>query len=203
MIKLTENRKDVEKILTMLDSTSFARYEAKKDKENFEKYKKGEYSDSSNNTLNNMKILDLLQRLGYPMEELGTYLLKDVIAEVYNYIQDENGNKDVDKCNSIIKELNNPFSNVYHYIAREWKEIGIKTLHLFIQRAQNRIDYNSIDKELSKNIYGNNLEDKNYGFHAFQIAAYALDKSSYVDTLEYQQPKSKVLKLNNINKEFD
>ena len=184
MNKLHKKNSDIEKILKMLDGTSFARYEASKDKENFEKYKRNERADFKEETLNNMKILDLLQRLGYSMEELGTYLLKDVIVEVYNYIQDKNGNKNMDRCSSIMAELNNPFSNFYLHIAREWKELGIKPFHLFIKKAQDTIDYKSIDKELSRKIYGNNLENSNYGIHAFQVAAYALDKSSFVDTLQ-------------------
>ncbi|MEE3342570.1 MAG: hypothetical protein VZS44_00585 [Bacilli bacterium] len=186
MKELQDNIVDVDKVLKMLDSTSFARNEANKDKENFEKYKKNEDNFFDEDILDNMRLLDLLQRLGYPMEELGTYLFKDVIYEVYNYIKDDNGDRDDEKCSHIMKELSNPFSSFYLYIAREWKELGIKPFHLFIRRSQDNIDYKSIDKGLVKKIYGNNMGDSNYGFHAFQIAAYALDKSSFVDTLQYQ-----------------
>ncbi|MEE3342576.1 MAG: hypothetical protein VZS44_00615 [Bacilli bacterium] len=196
MIKESDKYSDIEKIVKMLDGTSFAIHEANRDKENFEKYKNGNTEELSEETIKDMRLLQLLQRLGYPMEELGTYLFKDVIAEVYNSIQDESGKKDIDKCRSIMVDLNNPFSNLYHYIAREWKELGIKSFHLFIKKATDKIDYNSIDKGLSKKIYGILPEDNNYGLHAFQIAAYALDESSYVDTLQYQQPKTKELKLN-------
>ena len=182
-----------EELIRVLQGTSFALYEAKKDKEKYENYKKGELKSIDEETNKDLKILDILERLGYSMNELGTYLYKDLIKEVCDEMKDVSTRRDMDKCRILLSELTNIYSNLYHYIAREWKEMGIKTFHLYIGQATERIDKEKIDQELSKKIYGNNPKPQDYGLHAFQIAAYTLNKYSYDNTKKYQQPKVKKL----------
>ena len=200
MIKDCKEFTEVEQILMIMDGTSFAMYEANLDKENYENFKKGVTKDIDKDTLKDMKILNLLERLGYPMNEIGTYFFKDVISDAYDSIQDVHGRRDMDKCRNLLSQLTDTFSDFYRYIATDWKEIGITSFHLYIQKSLEQIDNNKVDKELSKRIYGNNSEDNNYGLHAFQIAAYALDKYSFNDTKEYKQPK--VRNLDNTPKNF-
>ena len=189
-----------EEVLRVLQGTSFAIYEAKKDKENYEKYKNGELTNPKEEIEKDVKILDILERLGYPMNELGTYLYKDLIKEVCDEMKDISIKKDIEKCKYILSELTNTYSSLYHYIAREWKEIGIIPFHLYIEQAIEKIDKKKIDKELSEKIFGNNKKTKNYGFKAFQISAYTLNKYSYKDTKTYH--KSKIKELSNISNKF-
>ena len=180
-------------LIRVLQGTSFAIYSAKKDKEKYELYKKEELKNINEETRRELKILDILERLGYPMNELGTYLYKDLINEVCDEMKDVSTRRDIDKCRILLQELTDIYSNLYHYIAREWKEMGIKTFHLYIGQATERIDKEKIDKELSKKIYGNNHKSQDYGLHAFQIAAYTLNKYSYDNIEVYKQPKIKKL----------
>ena len=180
-------------LIRVLQGTSFAIYSAKKDKEKYELYKKEELKNINEETRRELKILDILERLGYPMNELGTYLYKDLINEVCDEMKDVSTRRDIDKCRILLQELTDIYSNLYHYIAREWKEMGIKTFHLYIGQATERIDKEKIDKELSKKIYGNNNNSQDYGLHAFQIAAYTLNKYSYDNIEVYKQPKIKKL----------
>ena len=180
-------------LIRVLQGTSFAIYSAKKDKEKYELYKKEELKNINEETRRELKILDILERLGYPMNELGTYLYKDLINEVCDEMKDVSTRRDIDKCRILLQELTDTYSNLYHYIAREWKEMGIKTFHLYIGQATERIDKEKIDKELSKKIYGNNNNSQDYGLHAFQIAAYTLNKYSYDNIEVYKQPKIKKL----------
>ena len=182
-----------EELIRVLQGTSFAVYSAKKDKEKYELYKKGELKNIDEETKKELKILDILERLGYPMNELGTYLYKDLINEVCDEMKGVSTRRDIDKCRILLQELTDTYSNLYHYIAREWKEMGIKTFHLYIGQATERIDKEKIDKELSKKIYGNNHNSQDYGLHAFQIAAYTLNKYSYDNIKVYEQPKIKKL----------
>ena len=183
----------LENMITILNGTSFAILEAKRDKSNYIKYKEGITDNFPEEVLTSMKILDILNNLGYPMNELGTYLYKDVILEVYNSIQNISNRNDIEKCRKLLEELNDTFSNFYHYIAREWKELGVKPFHLYIQQSIERINNNNINKELSKKIYGDKEEEKNYGLNAFQIAAYVSNKYSFNNTKEYQKPIIKKL----------
>ena len=172
-----------------------AYYEANIDKENYAKFKLGETDGFSNSVIRDMNLLNLLERLGYPMDELGTYLYKDMIAEIYALLPSESNRKDINRCRALMSELTDAYSQFYHNIARDWKEMGIKSFHLHIQRAIDRINDEIVDKELSKRMFGDNPSDLDYGLQAFQIAAYAQNKYSYDNTQQYKKPL--VRKLSN------
>ena len=190
---MEETKISNKEVRRVLQGTSFAIYEAKKDKEKYTLYKNGQLEELGEETERQMQILNILEKLGFSMNELGTFLYKDLIHEVCEEIKDVSTRRDIDKCRKILTELTDVYSNLYHYIAREWKEMGIKTFHLYIGQAIERIDTNKIDKELSKKIYGNSNEEKNYGLHAFQIAAYIQNKYTHTNEEEYEKPKIKKL----------
>ena len=193
MVQAPEKYLDEEKLMMILGGTSYAAYVAYKDKENYLKYSKYEIAEFSKETLRDMMLLEILDKLGYPKNELGTYLYKDLIALVYDKIKDIKSRRDIDKCRALMSDLTNAFSPLYHYIAREDKEMGIKSFHLYIQRAIENIASENIDEDLSKSIFGENPEEKDYGMQAFQIAAYAAEKYECKDVKEYKQPKVKKL----------
>ena len=139
-------------LIRVLQGTSFAIYSAKKDKEKYESYKKEELKNINEETRRELKILDILERLGYPMNELGTYLYKDLINEVCDEMKDVSTRRDIDKCRILLQELTDIYSNLYHYIAREWKEMGIKTFHLYIGQATERIDKEQMRQAIEKTI---------------------------------------------------
>ena len=182
-----------ERKISFLQGTSFAMYEANIDKKNYINYKKGETKELSESVMKSMEILEILEKLGYSLDELGTFFYKDVIAEVYEKLKDVSSRNDMQKCRELMSELTDSFSSFYFYIAREWKEVGVKPFHLFIQQAISRIDDKAIDIELSKKIFGENPEESNYGLQAFQIAAYVANKYSYEDVKDYKKPLVKKL----------
>ena len=185
-----------ERLIMVLHGSSFAMYEASLDKEDYEKYKKGKTEDFSEERMKNLELLDILVRLGFSTDELGTYLYKDVIAEAYERVKDLSRREDMDECRALMSELTNAFSNIYRYVAREWKEMGVKSFHLYIQKSIEAIDENKIDTELSKKIFGSSPDENNYGLQAFQIAAYAAKKYSFDNVDEYK--KVAVKKLDNM-----
>ena len=65
--------------------------------------------------------------------------------------------------------------------------MGVKTFHLYIEKAIENIDDTKVDVNLSKKIYGENPEELNYGLNAFQIAAYYADKYSFDNTQDYKK----------------
>lgn len=196
MVQAAEKFTDEERLRLVLHGTSFAMYEANEDKENYIKFKNGKADNFSDSTIRDMNLLEILERLGYSMDELGTYLYKDLIAETYEKIKDVSSRNDMDKCRAIMSSLTDAFSGFYRYIAREWKEMGVKSFHLYIQKAISKVSDEAVDMELSKKIFGDNPEEKNYGLQAFQIAAYAAKKYSFDDVEEYKKPLVK--KLSNI-----
>lgn len=188
MVQPAEKFSEEEYFRLVVHGTSFAMYEANLDKEKYIKYKNGQLNDVPSEKIIEMEILNILENLGYSINELGTYLYKDLIAYTYEDIKDITSRKDMEKCKNIMLGLNNAFSGTYHYIAREWKEIGIKSFHLYIEKAIKNMDDTAVNIELSKKIFGDNPEEISYGLQAFQIAAYVAKKYSFDNTKEYKKP---------------
>lgn len=187
MLKQVENLSELEKVEMIIAGTSFAMYEANLDKKAYEKSKKmnsEEVEDSKGISIN---ILRILEGLGYPMDELGTYLYKDVIVEVYKEVKDVSSRKDMNKCRELMASLNNAYSDFYRWIARDDKEMGVTLFHSYIEEAISKIDDNAIDKELAVKVFGSNPEDLNYGLQAFQLACYIANHYSMEP--DFKKPK--------------
>lgn len=193
MIKRLVEFSELEKLNMIISGTDYAMFEAQLDKKLYEKSKKGELEEISETQERDLKILRILEGLGYPMDELGTYLYKDVIAEAYEKVKDVSRRKDMDKCRDLMASLNDAYSDFYRWIARDDKEMGVKSFHFYIEEAISKIDENSIDKELAVKVFGSNPEDLNYGLQAFQLACYASDRYS----MEPDFKKPKVMGLSN------
>lgn len=171
-------------IKNVLNGLSYPIYSAKKDSDTFTKYKNGEVDDLSEYTLKEMEILSILEKLGYPLYMLGTYLYKELVMYTYEEIKDFKRNKDKDKAENLLRELNIPYSNLYHIIARDDLEIGIKSFHYHICNAIDEINESKIDNSLAEKIFGKNPVESNYGVQAFKIASYLSKKYmiKYSDT---------------------
>ena len=193
MIKRLVDLTELEKLNMLIDGTSYAMFEAHLDKEAYEKSKKGKLEEISEIQERDIKILRILEGLGYPMDELGTYLYKDVIAEAYEKVKDVSSRRDMDKCRDLMASLNDAYSDFYRWIARDDKEMGVKSFHFYIGEAISKIDDDSIDKELAIKVFGSNPEDLNYGLQAFQLACYASNRYS----MEPDFKKPKVMGLSN------
>ncbi len=152
------------KMIPYLQNASYAFYSASNDRDSYIDYKMGRIDKLTNSTLIELKVLELLEKLGYSMDEVGTYFYKDLILEVYRNL------KEKDKTN-LEETLIDKFSQLYYYIATEDKEIGIKSFHSYIEKAVDEIDSSSTDKELKEKIYGDKSIEQ-YGLNALNIASY-------------------------------
>lgn len=185
MLKKLDNLKGEELKKMILNGPCFALYCANKDKEDYKKYnqnKKNKLEFSEERSLE-MEILILLKKLGYSLQHLGTYLYKDVIVEAMKEIKKIDG--DSEAYEELKISLNNAYSNLYGFIARDYYEMGINAFHLYIQRAL-------CDVEPKDGTIIPTDEDVNYGMYALCIAEYMLDKSKVKDDM-IEQPKIKKL----------
>ena len=187
-----------------MQGTSFAMYEANRDKNNYEKYKTVGKEELSEETIIDMTILEVLQNLGFPMDRLGTYLYKDMIREIYDKLENMKTIKEVYQYKTLLNELGNIYSSFYLQIAREWKEIGIKSFHIYIQNAIDKIDETKASQTLLNDIYDNNWNKKNYGIDAYKIAAYTLKQNKFFNEKTTELEKKLIKKINqNIPKRID
>lgn len=175
MLKRNEEYSQDEQLLMILQGSSFATYVANIDRANYAKYKAGVEQEWSDSDARSMQVLSILDGLGYPMEELGTYLYKEVITEICDSLKGITGKRsDMAKCKDLLTQLNNGFSQFYHNVAREYLDMGVTSFHLYIQQAIEKINYEKIDLDLSYQIFGADPTEQNYGLQAFQLAAYTL-----------------------------
>ena len=159
----------------------------------YEYLKKGKSIDLNFHQERDVEILSILEKLGYPMAHLGTYLYKDLISLVCEIIEKMESCELLNKRSVIIEILNNGYSSHYIWLATDDKDLGCKTFHGFIQGAIEEIDYDKIDQDLVSKIYGSK-EEVTYGTGALCIAEYYLNKNTYNKTRNYGLPKIKKLK---------
>jgi hypothetical protein len=159
---------DEEKMLLFLHSLDMAVGTTCADRKTYLAYKVGAIkSKLSDETQQEMDILTLQEELGFPMEELGTYLYKDVILETMKDLS-HNDNKEQDVPNY----LKDAFSNFYLNIAREDHDMGLKTFHKYIEAAIEKIDFDKANPKVYNLIFNNLNPNADYGELAFVISLY-------------------------------
>ena len=117
-----------------------------------------------------MRKLDLLESLGYPMDEFGTYLYKDVITTIREQLGVVETREDVRRSASILDEAKSAFSQLYFNLARNERDIGVKEYHRILSQSLSKVDYKKASPELLYKVYGNFPFEMDYGENAFALA---------------------------------
>ena len=152
--------------------TGFLMSLAYDDKKDYEQYKSGSTDGFSEERLEEMEILSILDRLSFPMDEVGTYFYKDVIAKAKRYLDGEDDFCRPISSDELLQELKSPYSQFYFDLARNDLDIGLKTFHSNIEHALDSVDYDKADTTLLQGIYSNFSEEADYGEHALASSRY-------------------------------
>lgn len=89
-------------------------------------YKYGSTSNMSEQEQKEMDVLEVLEQLGFPMEETGTYFYKEIILKTMEELQAVES-KEEEKALKIA--MGNSYSQFYFDIARNNIDIGLKSFH--------------------------------------------------------------------------
>ena len=81
MVKERRLFSEYENLLLIVNGVSYAMNEANEDKKKYSLFKQGYTQVFTEEENKNMQVLSILERLGYSLDELGTYLYKDVIVK--------------------------------------------------------------------------------------------------------------------------
>lgn len=197
-MKLQNEYNDGEKLFQVLGGTSYGVYLSKADRQSLENYKNGLPKKIEDDKKKEMEVLLLLEKLGYPMDELGTYLYKNLIVYVINRLENVESKEQILNTKQLLTELKDFFSRIYLELARFDLEMGIKTFHYYIMEALNKRDFKKADKNLIYDIYSRFSYEIDYAEQAYILGAYMLGKFEpvNVDSEEVKLPKIK--KLNNM-----
>lgn len=165
-------------LLNVLDGTSLAKTIAKDDKDKYDKYKKGAFVSDKKYDYKNMYILSLLEGLGFSMDELGTYLYKELILEVEEQLEKSSGESSIDSYKKLYDQLNNINSNLYAWVYSDYLEMGKKTYMAYLNRAFEKIDLSKVDKNIQMSLFGNE-EQSDYAYETIQLGMQALIYDEY------------------------
>lgn len=158
---------------------TYAMRVVKKNRELYKKYSNNIEVTLSDEQMKHMEVLETLENLGFPMDEVGTHYYKDVILSICDDINNEESN--------LVYELDNMHSNLYHMIARDEYDMGTKVFNAYINGAIERIARERADKDLMCSIFGMTYDDfpvfeyddnknKTFGREAYCIAMYLVGK---------------------------
>ena len=156
----------------------------KNNRDLYEEYKKVGKSKEENclfkddEQAKQVRFLSVLDRLGYPMDEVGTHLYKDSIIAAYDRLLELYNNGDVEETKEVERDLKNVYSNLYHMIARDEYEIGNDTFHSYISKSVGMRNTDKLDDTLKDAIFGVDYEDEDHFTQAFKIASYFARKDS-------------------------
>lgn len=167
-----EKEIEQKKIMQLLYGLSYALYEIKDDTLDLEKYKQGILKDVSLERIQEMKILVLLEKLGYSLNEIGTYLYKHMILKIVKYLNKDITSQNITEYKKLLLDLKDCYSNFYLETARFDLDMGIKTFHQNVIEAISKIDYDKIDLEVYNKIFGNIDSELDYGEQAFILGSY-------------------------------
>lgn len=170
-----------EDLIKVLDGTSFAKTIAKKDKEKYEQYKAGTYKSDVESDYGDIYILALLEGMGFPMDNLGTYLYKELIMEVKEQLKEKE--ETIESYNEIYDDVNNFDSNLYLWVASDYLEMGRKTFMLYMKQAFDSIDTRKINKAISENLFAGEAKP-DYAYQTVQLGMQALMFDSHTKEKE-------------------
>lgn len=194
MIKNKEEQTNNTQVMMYVYGIREAIYVASFEKEKYLENKKGITRDYTKKEVQHLKVLEFLDDNGFSMNDLGTYLYKDVICRIIDFM-----NKSL-KPSEIIElknQLKDAYSQFYFDIARNEKDMGLKTFHLCIQIAIENMD----TKKRNLGVINKICEQKkvNYGQLAWEIASYLTISPSLTLKKEpiASSQKSNILTLTN------
>ena len=151
-----------ERISMLSCSAIYAKSEANISKKKYEK----RIENCSTSQDIDVIIIQCLEKLGFPLDEMGTYLYKDVISSVVDSLikYDDDAQKQ-----QLAEQLNHTYSQFYFDVAKNDNDMGVNTFHAYIQKALSKINPEKKDLELVNRLFLSEENPVGYGEEAFVI----------------------------------
>ena len=140
-------------------------------REQYKQYIK--YKENMCESNKEMETLHLLEELGYPIEEMGTYFYKDMILKIVEYLENIENEFESNKYHELLDELDNHFSHFYFDLARNELDVGIKTFHGVLANEISNIDHSNANSEKFDEVFGSTaINNLGYEKKAFIIGTH-------------------------------
>ena len=173
-LKPAADYSDGELLYMLLTGIDDANFEARWDQGLYQKYLAGDIENFDEKTMLEMKTLELLLRLGYPENHMGTYLYKALIAHMCLRLMNIDSDNFVKESKEVLLEYADAFSTPYHTVARNERDLGIKSFHRYVNDAISKVDYSKTDSKLAFDIYDGLPDELSISENAYAIATHML-----------------------------
>ena len=142
--------------------------------ESYLRYKNGLLLNMSKEEEEQMNVLKVLDKLGFPMNQTGTYFYKEIIMKTIEELQTIETEEDKENLRSTME---NSYSQFYFDIARNNIDIGLKSFHSCISIAYEDRKRTTDSIRLKQKI-GMNKTDSDYRTEAILIAKYIMSSNN-------------------------
>lgn len=140
------------------------------------KYKYGLLEDIKEEEIDSFEILLILDKLGYQLDEMGTYLFKNMIIEVNKIVDTWDENESKSNYEGLVEQLCNSSSEFYIKICTKELDVTYNLFNKIVLSACKSIDYERMNKELANEIFGNKFDSNKYQSMSIYIANYIRKK---------------------------
>lgn len=134
------------------------------DRDKYLSFKKGKLISFNYGNDIGFNIMMILEKLGFSIDDLGTYAFKNLIKKLVYMINDG-----IDE-DTIIKSLMKAYSQLYLDVAYD-TDVGTQTFHNYIETAFMNRNLDKFDEDLAFDIF-DNYQGVNHGIDAYMIAKY-------------------------------
>ena len=141
------------------------------DRIEYDSYKAGILEDISSDKELEMKTLSLLEQIGFSMNDIGTYLYKNMVVEVAKRLRKISNDDELER-EKLLLYIRSPYSQFYVDVARNDLDMGIKTFHEYVDVALSKVDLSAADNGGAFDIYNNFSGEVDYGEQLFTIGSY-------------------------------
>lgn len=219
MLKDYDEYTSNEQILIMLRDLSSGITSGCETRQEYIDYRDGILEDLSKGKQLDMDVMDLLYNIGFDLDQIGTYFYKEVvvcaanslkrIAKNHEYIRnraEETKEKNEEypeydyraDYTNLSDNLQNPYSELYRYLAREEHWMGCKTFHACIEEAHRNVDLSRTNALVMHKVYSMCGPEINMGEQAYILGKCITGEQGYKFIPEGTEPTVEKPKVKNL-----
>lgn len=168
-----------EYITSFLPTQSFFGFCANLDATYYRDYFSGK-KEGNHKDKKDIEVLEMLKELGFSMEEPGTYFYKDVVMKAAEMQSDCMLETDSNLA-QLSHLLSDPYSQFYFDLARNERDMGIKTFHSHIAKAMSKTQFSHVNPSLWKDVYGTSMKNSGFVETTLLLSSYISERKRNMD----------------------
>ena len=158
-------------------------YECQVDKRRYDMYRSNNSNGTINYNMEEMRVLSMLENLGFDMNEDGTYLYKNMILKIKNYLCEILTKGDNVDFKDYLLGIKERYSQFYVDVARNDMDMGVRTYHQYLEKAMSSLDLDKADFGYKVVLLNSLPDEMDYGEFAFVLAMHLTGRTVYSSSI--------------------